>query len=257
MEIQRYLNALADWGSRWKLLPSPAKTEAMIFSQPNSPNRKRQVDLYLYGQKIRTVKEVRFLGALYDQGLTWSNHIDKLVQKATPRSIQICRLAKTFSRNEHRLVGQLINALIISLFDYSSVAWITAADSQWSKINQSQLRTLKVLLRVPRRTSNEAVLNRVNTGTYREIISNRAAKRFVNINKANNNLVKFQSRCVESNRDHRQRSPFEVLTEMADLDDILNETKCVTCTYSHDTPFFRLNKPNIIRLCPIHRSQQA
>ena len=256
-EIQNYLNQLAQWGSRWRLLPSPTKTEAMIFSPPLSTNRNREIDLYLYGQKIKTVKEVRFLGAVFDQGLTWSSHIDKLIQKATPRSIQICRLARTLRGLDNVLVGQLINALIISIFDYSLVAWVTASDAQWKKISQCQMRTLKALLGVPRRTSDDAVMNRINTGTYREIISARVARRFESINKGSENMAKFQSRCVVSDRNHRQRSAYEILTELSKLDETLISTKCIVCTYSPDNHNDRLRNYRNLNICHQHRSTQA
>ena len=254
-EIQRYLDQLQVWGSRWRLLPSPAKTEVMVFSDSRL-NRNREANLSLYGQKLKTVKEVRFLGTLFDQGLTWSNHIDKLVQKATPRSIQICRLAKTLRGADNRLVGQLINSMIVSIFDYSSVAWITASDTQWKKINQCQMRTLKAILRVPRRTADAAVLDRVNTGTYREIITERATRRFENLNNGNRNMSKFQNRCVNSDRSHRQRSPYEILTELADLEEPLQTTKCIICTYSPERAHIRLDRPNTLKLCQIHRLLQ-
>ena len=229
----------------------------MLFTPAKSKNRDREIDLYLYGQKIKTVKEVRFLGTTFDQGLTWSNHIDKLIQKATPRSIQICRLAKSLNGRDNRLIGQLINALILSIFDYSSVAWITASDSQWKKIHQCQMRTLKVLLKVPRRTSDEAVFNRVNMATYRETITLRATKRFESINNGNETLAKFQSRCLDCDKTHNQTSPYELLTTLADLMTILDETGCIICTYSSNNPEQRVRYPNRYHICPTHRSDQS
>ena len=222
----------------------------MLFAPPRSTNRNREINLFLFGQKIKTVKEVHFLGTLFNQGLTWSNHIDKLLQKATPRSIQICRLARSLNGRNNRLLGQLINALILSIFDYSSVAWITAADTQWKKVNQSQMRTLKILLNVPRRTSDEAVLNRVNTGTYREIITTRATSRFESINRGNGTLTKFQSRCLDSDKTHNQSSAYELLTESADLLTTLTETKCIVCTYSPECNNFIVSNPNRTTFAP-------
>ena len=226
----------------------------MLFTPAKSINRNREIDLYLYGQKIKTVKEVRFLGTIFDQGLTWSSHIDKLVQKATPRSIQICRLAKSLNGRNNRLLGQLINALILSIFDYSSVAWITAADCQWKKVNQSQMRTLKILLKVPRRTSDEAVLDRVNMATYRETITSRATSRFESINRGNMTLAKFQNRCLTSDKTHNQRSPYELLTASADLMPVLTETKCILCTYSEGVTNLKVAHPNRYHLCSQHLS---
>ena len=85
-ELQKYMDALQKWGSTWRMLLSPVETEMMIFSD-SKLNRNHKTTLQLFGQRLRTVKEVCFLGVTLDQGLTWSKHINKLVQKATPRSI--------------------------------------------------------------------------------------------------------------------------------------------------------------------------
>ena len=38
-EMQRYLNKLENWGSKWRLLPSPTKTKVVIFSRATHSSR--------------------------------------------------------------------------------------------------------------------------------------------------------------------------------------------------------------------------
>ena len=251
VEIQKYLIALQVWGSTWRMLPSPIKTEVMIFSD-SQLNRNHETTLQLFGQRLRTVKEVCFLGVTFDQGLTWSKHINKLIQKATPRSIQIRRFAESLYGRDNGLVLQLVNSLIISLFDYSSVAWINAAACHWNKIHQCQMRTLKGILNVPRRTPDHAVFNMINTPTFKETIRSRAMNRFCAINNNNPNMAKFQSRCVTSKRG-KFTSPFEKLTSLSGLDDRLNNTKCIICTFSPDGMTKTLPRPLTHKLCSTHR----
>ena len=251
VEIQKYLDALQRWGSQWRMLPSPVKTEVMIFSD-SKLNRNHETSLQLFGQQLRTVKEVCFLGVIFDQGLTWAKHINKLIQKATPRSIQIRRLAAALHGRDNGLVLQLVNSLIISLFDYSSVAWINAATCHWNKIHQCQMRTLKGILNVPRRTPDHAVFNIINTPSFKEIIQSRAVNRFCAMNNNNPNMTKFQTRCVTSNR-NKFKSPFEKLTSLSGLDDRLTNTRCIICTYTPEGMTKPLPRPSTHKLCSSHR----
>ena len=60
-----YLNKLQQWGSKWRLLPSPLKTEVIILSK-NSHTRNAIPNLTLYGNNLQTVKTVKFLGVTFD-----------------------------------------------------------------------------------------------------------------------------------------------------------------------------------------------
>ena len=133
-EMQRYLDELENWGSKWRLLPSPTKTEVIIFSRATHGSREKP-KLYLFGQELKVVDKVKFLGTTFDKRLNWQEHITNISNKAIPRSFQITKMAQCLDGRDTKMVFELFNSLITSLFDYSSVAFAPMANTHWNQIH--------------------------------------------------------------------------------------------------------------------------
>ena len=227
-EMQRYLKELEDWGSKWRLLPSPTKTEVIVFSR-STRSSKESPKLYLYGQELKVVEKVKFLGTIFDTRLTWQPHITYLTSKAVPRAFQIAKVARCLNGRDPQLVLNLINALITSLYDYASVAFAPMAETHWQQIHNVQMRTLKAAAALPRRTPDRVILDIIDVEPMRTTIMNRAKRRFDNINANNRALLKYQQRHAElAWKRPTNKSPYDTFKPMTEAAD------CAHCLFNND-----------------------
>ena len=209
-ELQRYLDRLEEWGSKWRLLPSPTKTEVIIFSRATNGSRVKP-KLYLFGQELKVVEQVKFLGTIFDRRLTWQPHLSYLTSKAIPRSFQIAKISQCLNGRNPELILDLINSLVTSLYDYASVVFAPMAETHWNLVHNVHMRMLKSAAGVPRRTPDRVIFDTVNTPPMRETIMKRAQRRFENINRDNPALSKYQKRHAEMAwKRPTNKSPYDV-----------------------------------------------
>jgi len=76
--IQKDLNALQHWCDTWGFKISVEKTVAVLFTR--SPE-KPAIQLDIEGKTVKVEKSAKFLGVVFDQQLTWNNHINHVVSK--------------------------------------------------------------------------------------------------------------------------------------------------------------------------------
>ena len=77
INIQYYLTDLESWCKKWKILLNPEKTKAINFYKSKLKKSRNNTKLQLYGKKLTSYKEVKFLGVIFDQKLTFKKHIEK------------------------------------------------------------------------------------------------------------------------------------------------------------------------------------
>jgi hypothetical protein len=85
---------------------------------------------------IPFVKEVKYLGAIFDSGVTWRQHIDSIVTKTLRTFIRIYSLLKS-ERLSAKSKLTLYKTLMRSKMTYACLAWEFAADSSACKIESS------------------------------------------------------------------------------------------------------------------------
>ena len=227
-EMQKYLKELEEWGSKWRLLPSPTKTEVIVFSRSTKPTKEKP-KLHLYGQELKVVDKVKFLGTIFDSKLTWQPHIKHLSNKAIPRAFQIAKISKALNGRDPKLVLDLINALVVSLFDYAAVAYAPMAACHWNEVSNVQLRTLKAAAGVPRRTPERVIFDAIDVERIQTTIMRRAESRFTNINRNNRAMFKFQQRHAEHAwKRPTNKSPFDVFLPMT------SNHECFHCLFLND-----------------------
>jgi hypothetical protein len=78
-KLQRGLNLIAAWCERWNININEDKSRALYFSHPIRPP---EFLLTLNGRKIPFVNNVKYLGVIFDNKITWRPHIDMIDAKA-------------------------------------------------------------------------------------------------------------------------------------------------------------------------------
>jgi hypothetical protein len=149
-KLQRGLNAMEAWCERWNIKIKKDKTRAVYFSR-----RLRLVEAYLTlkGLNIPFVKDVRYLGVIFDRKITWRPHTDLVVTKALRTFVQIYILMKS-ERLSIKSKMTLYKALIRLKMTYACPAWEPTAETHFMKMQRLQNKILRVLGGFPRSTPN-------------------------------------------------------------------------------------------------------
>ncbi len=76
IKMQVAISKVEEWANKWGFKLSIEKSQVICFAKCH-----KLVPLRLYGHGLEQVKAVRFLGVLFDEKLTWCQHIDKVKNK--------------------------------------------------------------------------------------------------------------------------------------------------------------------------------
>ena len=114
--FQQDIDKIGSWATSSKLTFNESKTVWMLISKKQHQHF-ASVDIHLNGKRIDWVNEVRYLGVVITDDLTWSAHIQTVVQKARRKLGYIYR---TFYKNCSTEV--LLN-LYKSLIQYCCLVW--------------------------------------------------------------------------------------------------------------------------------------
>ena len=107
------------------------------------------MNLKIFGNILPTSNEATYLGVLFDSRLTWEHHISKIAERAYPRLNLLRAMASLSKKHNPNLLSQLYNSTIQSIFEYSSVCIISAADCHLGKLQLIQNEALRTILKVP------------------------------------------------------------------------------------------------------------
>ena len=79
--LNKELQMVFKWVSDNKLVLNISKTKSIVFETKHSLSSKPQLNLVLNKVAVEQVQETKLLGVTLDSKLSWSRHIDLLVQK--------------------------------------------------------------------------------------------------------------------------------------------------------------------------------
>ena len=77
-----YLNELENWSKQWRLKFAPHKCSYTIFARSKKATAIR-INLKMYDTHINEEKNPKFLGLVFDSGLTGKNHMEKIKKTCT------------------------------------------------------------------------------------------------------------------------------------------------------------------------------
>ena len=116
--INNELNAISDWLKVNKLSLNAQKTKAMIFhtpkKRPNFPN------LEIDQVQIEYVKNFNYLGIIFDNNMTWKNHVE-MIRKKLGRICCIINRLKHFLPKDILLM--IYNTLVLPHINYGVLLW--------------------------------------------------------------------------------------------------------------------------------------
>ena len=147
--LQKGLDALSEWCSKWKIKLNSAKTTFVVFGGRDAKNFR----LLLNNVELEPECQVKFLGVHFDRSLTWKKEIDELEKKM---NIKLCglRLLKSKGIREDNLIF-LYKTMIQPIPLYAKNIWGTTADTNWYKIEVVERKCLRTAQSLPLKCKNE------------------------------------------------------------------------------------------------------
>ena len=144
LRLQRALDEIQKWCSKWRIKLNVAKTQLVSFSYA-----KQAMQLKLFGQPITEGKELTLLGVTLDKKLSFTSHCKSKAAKA----LQRVRLLKMVSgRNwgaRQSTLLKLYKQYIRPVLETGYVATCNATGNNLARLQRVQNAALRTALRVP------------------------------------------------------------------------------------------------------------
>ena len=148
--IQKNIFKSEEWAAENGLKFNSSKSKLMLFTKRKKYKKPK---IFLYGQELEYVKEIKYLGLTLDDKLTWTKHIQNITTKATNCFMQ-CRsmMGKTWGLTPY-ICKWMYTALIRPIMSYGCMIWINST---------YKISHIKKLRRVQRKACLSA-LNAMNS----------------------------------------------------------------------------------------------
>nr|CAD2147502.1 unnamed protein product [Meloidogyne enterolobii] len=129
-DLTNALIKLEKWGQLNGLEISPEKCFSLYIGKSNIME-----DYYLYEKKIQKCENIRDLGVIIDNKLTFTDHISRIVRNAYLKSHQILRIMKTRELNTLILAYK---SYVRSQLEYATEIWNPSQNKDIIKIEKVQ-----------------------------------------------------------------------------------------------------------------------
>src|SRR6266568_3477748 len=139
--IQKDLDIIEKWCYEWGVNINPSKTTALLFT------RRRKVtypDLVINKEIIPFVSSFNFLGFIFDQHLTWREHILNIESRCLKRiNLLRCITGLSWGASKSILLS-VYKGLIRSILDYGSILFSCASKTLLAKLDSIQYKSLSI-----------------------------------------------------------------------------------------------------------------
>ncbi|XP_076046503.1 uncharacterized protein LOC143028389 [Oratosquilla oratoria] len=135
-KIQATINAVTKWADRRGFKFSPQKTKAIRFTRCRK--REEIPTLFLKGVILPYESEVKFLGVIFDKGLTFVTHVNDLCVRV--RQSNILKVVSHYDWGADRAtLLRLYKTLCLSKIDYACQIYGSAARTTFEKLDVHNL----------------------------------------------------------------------------------------------------------------------
>ena len=154
LNTQTYLNKIADWTSRNKMLLNRKKSKVMNFNF--TKNYKFSSRLAIENEVLETIQETKLLGVMINDRLTWDSNTSFLVKRANARMRMLHKLVEFDVPVEDLLTIYIL--YIRSVLEQSCQVWHSSLSFEnLTDLERVQKNALRIILK-EKYTSYEAAL---------------------------------------------------------------------------------------------------
>ena len=142
-KVQCALDEAQMWADEWGFKISAEKSVAVLFGR-STHDRSAETKLHIGGIQIKIENKAKFLGVIFDRGLTWQPHIDYVYDRCQKR-LNVMRAVSTQRWGAcKRTLMMIYRALIRSILDYGAIVYDGASVSQIHRIERIQYAAMRL-----------------------------------------------------------------------------------------------------------------
>ena len=84
---------------------------------------KKEIAVYINNKKLNKVNQIRYLGILFDNKLTFREHINYIEEKCTKLIFTLARSAKITWGLKHKALKTIYSGVILPIILYGAAVW--------------------------------------------------------------------------------------------------------------------------------------
>ena len=131
--LNKDLEKLWSWATRWQVKFNPSKAELVLFSTKCKPLA--HPPLYLGGTLLTEVLQHRHLGIMLTRNLSWTAHIEMIVTKASQRVGMMKRLKYVLGRGS---LQKLYSTMIRPILEYGCMLFDSCSTRDYDLLESVQ-----------------------------------------------------------------------------------------------------------------------
>ena len=131
-----------------------AKTKAMAW---NHSQKFPEFQFQVYNAPIEWVRTFKYLGVTFDDTLSFREHVDDVVNRATKRINILKHMASSPYGATQKKLLQYFKSCIRPILEYGSVVLCVACPSALNRLESVQNTALKIALRLPKHAKSDMV----------------------------------------------------------------------------------------------------
>ena len=133
--------SVEEWGNTWGFKISASKSKYMVFG---FKRKLPSIGLYMYGSPLEKVKAFKFLGVWFEERMTWSVHVSKILLKCEKVLNVMRSLAGCEWRADKETMLLIYQATIRSSLDYGCFVYGSASKFVLARLDVLQARALRL-----------------------------------------------------------------------------------------------------------------
>jgi len=172
--LQKQINLIQPWFKQWRISINPSKTSAIFFSNKSTLNTPKPKVL---NTPVSWSHSIRYLGVIIDRNLNFSAHAKSVVNKTKAAGHLLFPMINKKSPLSVRTKLYIFKAYMRPILTYASPAWASnISNSNWSRIEAVQNKTLRQITDLPFFVSNHSIRKSTNIPSIREFINATSTK---------------------------------------------------------------------------------
>ena len=138
--LQQAVDAVAAWGSSWKIQLEPTKSQALTLCNHRSPIALPSI--YYSNIPVAEEDEIKLLGVTFDRQLSFCSHLRNVSSKPNQRLHFFKKVAPLLN-----IPGKLAvyEGFVRTAMEYSCLVWIGASDTSLRQLDRAQHRALHLI----------------------------------------------------------------------------------------------------------------
>ena len=144
-QLQRAVTSAAKWLNDWHLLVNIDKTVTMTFYHDNRPPAHLPT-IFLNDSPLKTVRQQRHLGVIFQHNLQWSTHVNNIINKSLKVLHMLTKLRNSLNSSA---LSYLYCTYIRPILEYACIAVTPLPHNILDRLERIQRKAARICLHLP------------------------------------------------------------------------------------------------------------